>query len=58
MSQKLPVDDFKWIEKDNLSKFDEKFIKYYDGNSDKRYILEVDVEYPKNLQKLHSDLPR
>ena len=56
MSQKLPVDDFKWIEKDNLSKFDEKFIKYYDGNSDKRCILEVDVEYPKNLHKLHSDL--
>ena len=21
------------------------------------YILEVDVEYPKNLHKLHSDLP-
>ena len=36
MSQKLPVDDFKWIEKDDLSKFDEKFIKNYDENSDKR----------------------
>ena len=56
MSQKLPVDGFKWIE-DNLSKFDEKFIKIYDQNSDKGYILEVDVEYPKNLLKLHSDLP-
>ena len=57
MSQKLPVDGFKWIEKDDLSKFDEKFIKNYDENSDKGYILEVDVEYPKNLHKLHSDLP-
>ena len=57
MSQKLPVDNFKWIEKDNLLKFDENFIKNYDENSDKGYILEVDIEYPKNLHKLHSDLP-
>ena len=27
MSQKLPVDDFELLEKDDLSKFDEKFIK-------------------------------
>ena len=27
MSQKLSVDSFKWIEKDNLSKFNEKLIK-------------------------------
>ena len=25
MSQKLPVEDFKWIKKDDLSKFDENF---------------------------------
>ena len=29
MSQNLPVNDFKWIEKDDLSKFNEKFIKKY-----------------------------
>ena len=57
MSQKLPVEDFKWIKKDDLSKFDENFIKNYDEDSDKGYILEIDVEYPKNLYKLHSDLP-
>ena len=56
MSQKLPVDDFKWVKKDDLSKFNESFIKNYNENSDKGYILEVDVEYPKNLYKLHSDL--
>ena len=27
MSQKLSVDSFKWIEKDNLSKFNEKLTK-------------------------------
>ena len=54
MSQKLPVNGFKWIE--NASKFDEDFIKYYNENSTKRYILEVDVEYPKNLLNIHADL--
>ena len=55
MSQKLPVNGFKWVK--DLSKFNESFIKNYDGNSDKGYILEIDVEYPKNLHKLHIDLP-
>ena len=39
MSQKLPVGDFKWIDKDDILKFDEKFIKNYDENNDKGYIL-------------------
>ena len=56
MSEKLPVRNFKWIEKDDILKIDEKFIKHYDENSDKGYILEVDVEYPKNIRMLHSDL--
>ena len=56
MSQKLPVTSFKWIKK-NLSKFDEDFIKKYDGNSDKGYILVVDDEYPKKNFNLHGDLP-
>ena len=55
MSQKLPVNDFKWIE--DTSKINEEFIKNYDENNDKGYILEVAVKYPKRLHKLHSDLP-
>ena len=55
MSQKLPVNNFKWIE--DTSKINEKFIKNYYENSKKGYILEVDVKYPKELQVLHSDLP-
>ena len=54
MCKKLPVSDFKWV--DDLPTFTEEFIKNYDENSDKGYILEVDVEYPKDLYKLHSDL--
>ena len=54
-SQRLPVNGFEWMEQ--LFEFDEHFIKNYDENNDKGYILEVDVEYPKNLFNLHSDLP-
>ena len=55
ISQKLPVNGFKWIKK--LSEFNEDFMKGYDENSDKGYFLEVDVEYPKKLFNLHRDLP-
>ena len=55
MSQKLPVNGFKWIK--NVSKFDEEFIKNYDEDSDKEYILEVNVEYLKKFLNLHNDLP-
>ena len=55
MYQKLPVDRFKW--KKHMLKFSEDFIKNYDEGSDKGHIFEVDVEYPKNLHDLHSDLP-
>ena len=54
MSQKLPVNGFKLVE--DLSQFNKSFIKNYDENSDKGYFLEVDVEYPKKLFSLHSDL--
>ena len=56
MSQKLPVDGFEWVEENDLSKFNASFIKNYDENNNRRYILEVDIEYLKNLYKLHNDL--
>ena len=54
MSQKLPINSFKGVKQ--LSKFDEDFINNYDEESNKGYVLEVDVEYSKNLFNLHSDL--
>ena len=44
ISQKFPVDGFELEE--NISKFNEDFIKNYDENSNKRYTLTIDVEYP------------
>ena len=57
MSQKLPVNGFKWVEKSRLSRFNERFIKNYNENSDIGYFLEVDIDYPKELFNLHKDLP-
>ena len=42
MSQKLPVNGFKW--EDDLSRFNERFIESYNKNSNKGYFLEADVE--------------
>ena len=52
MSQKLPTGNFKWI----------KCPEYlnpnsYDENSARGLILEVDLEYPKELHGLHNDYP-
>ena len=55
MSQKLPVNGFKWVE--DLSQFKEDFIKKFDDKSDTGYFLEVDIDYPKELFNLHRDLP-
>ena len=57
MSQKLPVNDFKWVKQEDLSQFNEDFIKNYDENSNTGYFLEVDIDYPKELFNLHKDLP-
>ena len=44
---------FKW--EDDLSRFNERFIKNYNENSDIGCFLEVDVEYPKKLFSSHKD---
>ena len=54
---KLPLIDFKWIKKEELSKFNEDFIKNYDENGNIGYFLEIDIDYPKELFNLHKDLP-
>ena len=51
MSKKLPVNGFKW--ENDLSRFNEDFIKNYNENSDVGHFLEVDVEYPEILFGSH-----
>ena len=56
MSEKLPINGFKWV--NDISGINKTFVKSYDKkNSTKGYILEVDVDYPNKLHKLHSDMP-
>ena len=53
MSQKLLVNVFEW--KKILLNLMKNL--YFDEDSDKGYILEGDVEYPKRLDNFHNDLP-
>ena len=54
MSKILPINEFKWIDNNEIN---EDFIKNYNENDNKGYTLEVKVKYPKRLHELHSDLP-
>ena len=51
MSKFLPKSGFKLID---LKEFD---LNKYTSNSSKDCVLEVDLEYPKELHKLHNDHP-
>ena len=55
MSQKLPVNNFEWIE--DTPQFNEDFIKCYNEGNVEGYFLEVDVQYSEKLHELHKDLP-
>ena len=55
MTEKLPVRGFRWME--DISKIDDDFVKVYNKNDNKGYILDVDVDYPSKLQNLHGGLP-
>ena len=55
MSQKLPVNDYKWVEQ--TSQFNADFMKTYNNDSNEGCFFQVDVQYPQNLHNLHNDLP-
>ena len=42
---------------EDTSQFNKDLIKNYNKESDKRYFLEIDVQYPKELHERHDDLP-
>ena len=53
--QKLPVNNFEWIE--DTSQLNKSFIKNYNEESDDGYFLEVDVQYLEKLHEHRNDLP-
>ena len=54
MIQDLPYGGFKWLSNGEINKLDLNSIS---ENSPIGYILEVDLEYPKELHDLHNDYP-
>ena len=52
MSEYLPYPEFEWVKN-----VDELEIMPSNEKSDVRYILEVDLQYPEELHKLHNDYP-
>ena len=55
MSQKLPVNNFKWVK--NPGRFYKNRIKNYNENGNKKCFFQVDIEYSQHLRKQHNDLP-
>ena len=54
MSQYLPTGGFKWLSQKQIEKIN---LGKYTDDSKKGLILEVDLEYPKELHDLHNDYP-
>ena len=54
MSQYLPIGGFKWLTEQQIEGLN---LNQYKEDSEKGLILEVDLEYPKELHDLHNDYP-
>ena len=54
MSQYLPYSGFKWLNQKEINRFD---VNSIGKNSSIGYILEVDLEYPSKLHKMHNHYP-
>ena len=53
MCQYLPYSGFKWLNQKEIDRF---YVKPIEENSSIGYILEVDLEYPSELHKLHKTI--
>ena len=54
MSQYLPTGGFKWLKQTEIDNLN---LNKYKDNSKRGIILEVDLEYPKEIHNLHNDYP-
>ena len=54
MSQYLPTSNFKWMTDKEITRLN---LGKYSTDSNRGFIPEVDLEYPKELHDLHNDYP-
>lgn len=54
MSQYLPKSNFAWVSNEKIENFDVMSIP---NDSDKGYVLEVDIDYPSTLHDEHNEFP-
>jgi hypothetical protein len=54
MTQALPIGDFRFLSHDEIDHLD---IDNISDDATQGYILEVDLSYPRELHRLHSDFP-
>ena len=54
MSQYLPYSGFKWLNQKEINRFE---VNSVGKNSSIGYILEIDLEYPSKLHKMHYHYP-
>ena len=54
MSQYLPTGGFRWLTEKEINTID---LAKYKDDIKKGVILEVDLEYPRELRDLHNDYP-
>ena len=54
ISQYLPTGGFKWLTEKQINKIN---LAQYNEDSNKGLLIEVDLEYPKELHDLHNDYP-
>ena len=54
MEEKLPLRDFRFLDENEISTFDDMTV---DPNGDTGYFVECDIIYPESLHDSHSDLP-
>ena len=53
-SQYLPTENFRWMKHKEINKID---LGMYKADGKKGLILDVDLEYPRELHNLHNDYP-
>ncbi|XP_055930792.1 uncharacterized protein LOC129961025 [Argiope bruennichi] len=54
MTANLPFSNFKWLNHEEIDKLD---IMSITPDAETGYIMEVDLDYPKNLRDMHDDFP-